>query len=102
MLDTRPLAEKLQRAGSQQLTALLANQTLKSYFSASGAILGDQCFDFACQNQKQEDETLVCQFLHQLPKNQKRDGLLYQILVWPFEMMLIDDDEEMEEEDDYT
>ena len=97
MPDMQPLAEKLQQADSQQLTALLANQTLKSYFSASGDILGDQCFDSACQNQKQEDETLVCQFLHQLPKDQKRARLLYQILVWPFEMMLIDDDEDNEE-----
>ena len=93
MPDTRPLAEKLQQADGRQLTALLAQLTLESYFSAFGA---------ACRNQAQEGETPVCQFLHQLPQGPERDGLLYRILVEPFEAMQDDENEEMEEEDDDT
>lgn len=93
MPDMRPLAEKLQQADGRQLTALLANQTLESYFSAFGA---------ACPNQAQKGGTPVCQFLHQLPQGPERDGLLYRILVEPFEEMLEEDEETEEEDDDYT
>ena len=95
MPDTRPLAEKLRQADGRQLTALLAQLTLESYFSAFGA---------ACQNQAQEGDVCVCQFLYQLPQGPERDGLLYRILVEPFEAMQVEDHEETEEEDndDYT